>query len=118
MVSRMKFTTSENNRWIKGVGEVPKEWIDYGLDHQESMERYFQDHIVVHYADSAGYEIVDFLFEDGKAFRLEYEWSLNVFEEKDVWGDEPWILDYKWIEDIDPSKANILSKTPRDWLPI
>lgn len=113
----VKFTTSDNVTWRKNIGDVPKQWIDYGLDHRDSIEKYLYDNLKVYDADSAGDITVDFLFEDNTAYRLSYGWYCNISGDIDVWGEEPWIIDEYDIESIDPAEANVLtSSITRDWI--
>ena len=110
----MKFTHTNNQFYRKGIGPVPKSWIDYGLGHKESILKVLKDKIKVWDADAAGYSTVDFVFEDGKSFRLEYSWWCNEFPENE---DDPWILDEYDIKEIDISQANAIGKTSgRDWI--
>ena len=114
----MKFTTTYNTGYRTGIGPVPKSWIDYGLDHDKSINQYFEKKIQIYDADTCGDETHDFVFEDGKAFRLEYSWYLNEYKEVDSYGEElPWVIDEYYIEEISIDDANVPEKKPgRDWL--
>ena len=115
----MRFTHSQNTLWRLGVGAVPRAWVDYGLGHQESIIRYLNEKIRIWDADTAGDVECDFLFEDGQAFRLRYEWSLNVFGEVDPGtGEEcPWVMDDYYIEPIDAEQAQVPDRVPgRIWI--
>lgn len=112
----MKFTTSDNNTYRQGVGNVSKAWIDYGLNHRESIEEYFYKNIKIYDADTAGYHTVDFLFEDDTAYRLSYDWYCNTSGEQDDWGEEPWIIDEYDIEQINRNDLNIQDTKQRDWI--
>jgi hypothetical protein len=115
----MKFTTSMNITYRYNVGQMPKPWIDYDLDHLSSIEKYFEKNIEVYDADNAGDETCDFVFSDGKAFRLEYSWYLNVYREiDDETGEEyPWVIGEHTVKDITLDEANVLGKkAERDWL--
>lgn len=114
----MKFTTTNNTIYRAGIGSVPKSWIDYNLDHIESIDKYFQDKVRIYDADTCGDETHDFVFEDGKAFRLEYSWYLNAGGEVDDDGEElPWVIYESRIIPIAIADANVLDKkVGRDWL--
>ena len=106
----MKFTTSENRTHGFGIGYVPKSWINYDLDHDDSILKYFRENIKIYDADNAGYETHDFVFEDGKAFRLEYERYLNIYNEVDEFGEEPYLIDNIFIEEISLEEADVPEK--------
>lgn len=113
----MKFTTSENTKYVWGVGNVPKPWMDYGLDATATIEKYFDENIKIWDADTCGDETVDFLFEDGSSYRLEYSWYLNVYREVDDEGEElPWVIDSVSIEEISVEANTVIDKKMRDWL--
>ncbi len=109
----MKFTTTDNTTYRAGVGTVPKAWIDYEVGHAASIDKYFYKHIKVWDADVCGDETHDFLFEDGKAFRLEYSWWMEWYHEDD---DLNGFFDRKSIEEITVEQADVPSKVQRDWL--
>lgn len=114
----MKFTTTYNTGYRTGIGPVPKSWIDYNLDHDKSMNQYFRNKIQIYDADTCGNQTHDFVFEDGKAFRLEYSWYLNQYREVNEDGDElPWVIDEYEIEEISIDDAKVPEKKiGRDWL--
>jgi len=114
----MKFTTTNNNTYRAGIGTVPKSWIDYNLNHVESIDKYFYDKVQIYDADTCGDETHDFVFEDGKAFRLSYSWYLNASGEMDDDGEElPWVIDERDVQEIDIADANVPDKkVGRDWL--
>jgi len=110
----MKFTTTYNTRSRSGIGNIPKSWIESDLtDHTEIIETYFENHIRHWDFDVCGDETHDFVFDDGKAFRLEYGWW------RDDWADEDedFLKHEINIEEISMEEANVPEKKPgRDWL--
>lgn len=91
---------------------VPKSWIDYDLNHMKSIQKYFDKHIRMYDADNCGFETHDFLFEDGKAFRLEYSyWIENSNEDDELNG----LRDEYTIEEISSDDAKVPNKIDRDW---
>lgn len=118
----MKFTTTENTVYRAGIGNIPKAWIEYiEFDECEKYEdvyktsimKYFHDHIYLWDFDFCGNETHDFVFEDGKAFRLEYSWW------RDDWApeDESCLKHEHYIEEISIDAANVPEKKiGRDWL--
>ena len=109
----MKFTTTYNVTNRYPIGDVPKPWIDYGKDHMDSIRHYFYREIKLYDWDVCGEETHDFLFEDGKAFRLEYSWWSEWYHDDD---EENGLKDEYYIEEIDPETAKLPSKMERDWL--
>jgi hypothetical protein len=111
----MKFTTTQNTGWRPGIGRFPKAWIEYpGLSHEETIEKYFYDNIKLWDFDIAGSETHDFVFEDDKAFRLEYTWWAEWYNEDE---DENGLKDEMHIFEISIVEANVLEKSlGRDWL--
>ena len=108
-----------NTSYRYKIGPVPKSWIDYDLDHMKSIDKYFRDYIEIYDADNAGDETCDFVFADGKAFRLEYSWYLNIYRETDnETGEEyPWVMREHTVKEINLDEANVLDKkVERDWL--
>jgi hypothetical protein len=122
VVFKMKFTTTKNITWRPGIGKFPKAWIeysnfrpdeDYEDIYQSSIIKYFYNHIKVWDFDVCGDGTHDFVFEDGKAFRLEYSWWRDDYVEE----DESCLKDEYYIEEITLNEANVLEKTMRrDWL--
>jgi hypothetical protein len=118
----MKFTTTENTTYRAGIGDIPKPWIEYdsfdtyegyGDVYENSIRKYFYDHIQIYDWDAAGDETHDFVFEDGKAFRLQYNWWRDAWAEE----DENCMKDEYHIEEIDIDRANVPEKKiERDWL--
>ena len=124
----MKFTTTKNRKWRKGVGEYPAPWIEYkefdvtGYGSWEYIEddvyhnsivKFYYSNIVHWDFDVCGNEIHDFLFEDGKAFRLEYSWWAEYHHEND---DENGLKSEYYITEITKDEANVPNRTIRDWL--
>lgn len=112
----MKFTTTENTTYRAGIGKVPKPWIEYTdiTTHEAAIKKYFYDRIKAWDWDCAFDETHDFVFEDGKAFRLEYSgWSEWHHENE----DENGLKDEWYIEEISIVDANVPEKKiGRDWL--
>jgi hypothetical protein len=117
----MKFTTTENTTWRQGVGKIPKPWIEYTFKPYEDYEdvyrssimEYYYDHIKCWDFDICGSETHDFVFEDGKAFRLEYSWWAEWYHDND---EENGLKDEYYIEEITLEEANVSEKKIRDWL--
>lgn len=124
----MKFTTTENTTYRAGIGKMPKAWIEYKdfsatdvgsweYDHdnlyKRSIVKYFYDKIKLWDFDICGDETHDFVFEDGKAFRLEYSWWAEWYHDDD---DENGLKDEYHIEEITLEEANVPEKKERDWL--
>lgn len=110
----MKFTTTNNRTYRRGIGNIPKPWIEYtGKNHIDSVYEYFDEKLKHWDFDIAGDETHDFVFEDGKAFRLEYSWW------RDDWAgeDEDCLKDKVHVEEISIDDANVPEKKPgRDWI--
>ena len=113
----MNFTTSKNKDYRNGT-YVPRPWLDYNKPHFESIKQYFEEKMQVWDADNAGSDECDFLFEDGKAFRLYYSWYLNIYGEvDDETGEElPWVIGDSELEEISAEEAKTLDKKERDWI--
>lgn len=113
----MKFTVTGNHTYRGGI-RIPKPWIDYNTDHEKSIIKYYEDNIRIWDADTAGWSDHDFVFEDGKSYRLGYSWYLNESREVDETGEElPWVIDEYDIREISIEKADVPEKKiGRDWL--
>lgn len=110
----MKFTTTYNTIYRGNIGEVPKSWIECeSKNHKECIGKYFYSNIKLYDWDVCGDETHDFLFDDGKAFRLEYSWWSEWYHEDD---EENGLKDEYYIEAIDPSEATVPTGKSRDWL--
>lgn len=111
----MKFTTTMNTGYRKGVGSHPKSWIEYpNKNHIDSVYEYIDNNIRRWDWDVCGDETHDFVFEDGKAFRLEYSWWSEWYHEDD---EENGLKDSVYVEEISLEEANVPEKKPgRDWL--
>ena len=93
----MKFTTTNNWTYRRGIGNVPMSWIEYpDKNHIDSIYEYFDYNIRIWDWDVCGDETHDFVFEDGKAFRLEYSWWTDMWAEE----DESRMKDEVWVEEI------------------
>lgn len=103
----MRFTFSENYTQDK----MPKPWVDYGSDFDElkTINKFFYDYVKVYDADNAGDEFVDFVFDNGKAFRLEYEWYIEYNPD---WN----LVDRMNIREIRLTEANVPSKKFHDFI--
>jgi hypothetical protein len=117
----MKFTTTDNTVYRAGIGSIPKAWIEYtfkryeeyGDVYKSSIMKYFYERIRHWDFDVCGDETHDFVFEDGKSFRLEYSWW------RDDWAkeDEDCLKHEYYIEEITIDEANVPEKNiGRDWL--
>lgn len=111
----MKFTTTDNTFYRGGIGNIPKPWIEYSCkDYLDSVYKHFYDHIKHYDYDSGDDEIHDFVFEDGKAFRLVYDYWSEWYHEDD---DENGLKYDIRIEEISIEEANVPEKKiERDWL--
>ena len=110
----MKFNTTENHTYRNG-GYIPKPWIDCSEEtHKDCIWNYFKKHIKVWDWDNAFDEEHDFLFEDGKAFRLYYSGWSEWHHEDD---EENGLKDDVYIEEISNDEAKVPCKnSKRDWL--
>lgn len=111
----MKFTTTENTTFRPGIGKIPKAWIEYpDMDHDGSIREYFWKHVKCWDWDNCFDEEHDFVFEDGKAFRLFYSGWAEWYHEND---DENGLKDEWYIEEISIDDAKVPEKKiGRDWL--
>lgn len=110
----MKFTTTYNTTYRQGIGETPKSWIECDTsDHQDAIRKYFYRNIKLYDWDVCGDETHDFLFDDDKAFRLEYSWWSEWNHDND---EENGLKDEYYITEIDPSEAKVPTGKSRDWL--
>jgi hypothetical protein len=110
----MKFTTTENKTFRGHLGYVPKQWIcDEFENHKDSIWKYFVKNIKLYDWDICGTEIHDFLFQDGKAFRLEYSWWSEWNNDDE---EENGLKDEVLIHEISSEDANVPDKKIRDWL--
>lgn len=110
----MKFTTTMNTVYRKGVGTFPKPWIEYpDKNHIDSIYAYFDKNIRIWDWDVCGDETHDFVFDDGKAFRLEYAWWTDYWAEE----DESRMKTEVRVDEILLDDANVPEKKPeRNWL--
>jgi hypothetical protein len=110
----MKFTTTTNTTYRRGIGSVPLSWIEYpDKNHIDSIYEYFDNNIRIWDWDVCGDETHDFVFDDGKAFRLEYSWWTDMWAEE----DESRMKTEVHVEEIAIEEANVPEKKPgRDWL--
>lgn len=113
----MKFTTTENTTYRFGIGKIPKPWIESCKDctdiYKDTIVEYYYDNIRHWDFDFAGYETHDFVFEDGKAFRLEYSWWRDDYAEE----DESCLKDEYYITEINIEEADVPEKKMgRDWI--
>ena len=119
----MKFTTTKNTFYRGGIGNIPKPWIkysdfekyeDYCDVYTNSIKKYFYDSIKLWDWDVCGNQTHDFVFEDGKSFRLEYSWWSEWYHEDE---DQSGLKDEYYIEEISIDEANVPEKKiGRDWL--
>ena len=66
---------------------VPRPWIDYDLSPNGSMTKYFNDIMRIWDADICGDVEVDFVFDNGEAYSLEYSWWIDYDPEWDLKSD-------------------------------
>lgn len=98
----MKFHCSDFYDYKKN----PRPWIDYGLDEEETIEKYFVDHVQIYDTDVCDDIEIDFVFDNGNAFRLEYSWWIEY--------NPHWSLQSeKFVESIQLEDARCM-KTYRD----
>lgn len=111
----MKFTTTKNAIYRAGIGKIPKPWIEYKRKNNvESIHKYFYDNIKRWDWDVCGTEIHDFVFENGKAYRIEYSWWSEWYHKND---DDNGLKDVWYLQEISIDKANVPEKKiGRDWL--
>lgn len=110
----MKFTTTYNTAHRMGIGEIPKSWIECVSEtHEDCIRKYFVRNIKLYDFDICGDETHDFLFDDRKAFRLEYSWWSEWYHD-DV--EENGLKDEVTIEEISSSDAKVPTEKLRDWL--
>jgi hypothetical protein len=110
----MKFTTTNNTEYRKNIGQVPRPWISYqGTDHEACVYNYFDRNIRLFDFDICGDETHDFLFDDGRAFRLEYSWWAEWFHD-DI--EQNGLKEEYFIEEISPDQANVPTQKDRNWL--
>lgn len=110
----MKFTTTENKSYRGALGYVPKNWIDCGdTEYKDAIWKYFRDHIMIWDFDECGDETHDFLFDDGKAYRLTYSWWAEWFHEDE---DENGLKYETVIDEISADEANVPTTAERDWI--
>ena len=96
----MKFHCSEF--WT--FDKRPYPWCDMGLSEKETVEKYLERYVKVYDADICGNVTIDFVFDSGKAYRLDYSWWI------DIEGDQ-WLCDEEFIEEIPISDAkNCMTK--------
>jgi hypothetical protein len=118
----MKFTTTKNKSYRHKIGYVPKPWIEYTFKPYEEYEdiykssiiKYFYDNIKLYDWDICGDETHDFVFEDGKAFRLEYSWWSEWYHEDD---EKNGLKDEYDITEISIEEATVPEKkVGRNWI--
>lgn len=101
----MKYTTTDNDVYTVGVGRTPKSWIEVDQsNHENVIWNHFYDNIKHYDFDTCGTETHDFVFDDGKAFRLEYGWW------KDFEDVACSLKSEEYIEEISFEEANVPSK--------
>lgn len=78
-------------------------WVDYGLDEEASILKYFYDIVKIYDADECGDEEYDFVFENGTAWKLYYSWYITY--------DPDWkLMDEYHIEAINLEEAKCMKK--------
>lgn len=104
----MRFTWTGNTTYTG----APKPWGDYGEHHENTIHKFFFDVIKVYDADTCGDKTIDFVFEDGFAYRLEYSWWFSINDHEDYHE----LCDEWSVSEIALEEANVPSKTFRDWV--
>lgn len=106
----MKYTTSYNVRYRPGIGEAPKPWIETDLtDHEKVMGKYHRDELYTYDADTCDNGDVFFVFDDGKAFKMEWSYWMDY--------DPEWEIHNEWhSEEIDITDTPLWMHKERDWL--
>ena len=84
-----------------------KTWLKSDLKPTEIMKKYHMEECYVNDADSCGSGEVCFIFDNGKAFKLSYDWYITYNPEWDIHNDFE-------IEEIDP--ASFTWPKDKDWL--
>lgn len=114
-MNKFRFNTTENTTYRSGIGYVPKPWIEsQEEDHTSAIRKYFYDNIKIWDWDACGDETHDFVFDDGRAFRLEYSWWSEWHHEDE---DENGLKDSYYITEISINDATVPEKNPsRDWI--
>jgi hypothetical protein len=80
------------------------------LSHEDSIWEYFREHIKIWDFDNSDDEIHDFVFEDGKAYRLEYSyWREYDTEDRESRSSVR-------LYEITLEEANVIGKVWRDWI--
>lgn len=104
------YTHTNNTGWNRYIGRAPLPWlVSEETNHKKVIDEFFQDKIRVWDADICGEETIDFLFDDGKAFRLEYSWWIEP-------NSDDWLHDHVEVHEIDAKEANVPTKINRDFL--
>jgi len=81
----------------------PRPWIDYGLDEEASIRKYFYDIVKIYDADICGDEEYDFVFENGNAWRMHYHWHIEYNPEWEL-------VDEYYVEAIPLENAKCMKK--------
>lgn len=73
----MKFTTSLNTRYSNGK-DAPLPWLESNAEtEKKAILEYFHKEIEIYDADTCGNEKVEFVFESGNAYLLDYTWWIE-----------------------------------------
>lgn len=99
----MRFTFTDNETYQR----KPRPWADYGLDEEASVEKFFYDHVKMYDADSCDDIVIEFVFENGKAYKLDYSYWIDY---------ENGLEDEKFITEIPIDDVTMEYKTYRDWM--
>lgn len=106
----MRYTTDDNYRSVRndsGVDIAPKPWYNSAKEtHLEVLEEYWKRELWCHDTDGH-WGTVLFVFEDGKAFSLEYDAG---------WDDDGELAQCSYYEEIPLEKTPSWMHKYRDWL--
>lgn len=118
-MKKMRYTHSENKRYLFGIGDVPNNWIESDKkDPMNIMNIYAKNELYVYDCDNCGSNKIFFYFENGECWELyhEYYWNEDGDLENDFYYDRVSIDKIpEWMKtDRDYLNTTIGYKTKRD----